>query len=209
MTVHLWAGFVATLLALMCTPGPSHLLMLANSMAHGPARASATAIGDLSANMMQMLAAALGLAAVLVASETAFTFVKWAGVAYLAWLGVKQLRRSFKPAAKAVEPSAPSLKLLWLQGFVTSAANPKAIVFFAALFPQFLNPQAPLAPQLLVLGLTFIVIDGSFLTFYGASAGFLAKRLRGPLRVWIDRVSGAGLIAAAGLLSLKAVAKGS
>lgn len=207
MTLDLWLAYVATVLALMSTPGPSHLLMLSNSMAHGPARSSATAAGDLSANVLQMLAAGFGLAAVLFASADAFAIVKWAGVAYLVWLGIRQIRRSFRKVDLAGDVPPASLKALWLQGFVTSAANPKAVVFFAALFPQFLDPAAPLGPQLAVLGATYVALDGAFLAVYGVAAGSLARVLRGHWRVWCDRASGAGLIVAAVLLSMKTMVR--
>ena len=131
MTVETWVIYVATVFALMSTPGPSQLLMLSNSGTHGFLRALSTAAGDLSANMLQMLAAGLGLAAVIAASATALSVIKWAGVAYLIWLGARMILK-----AKANDPNAQimraevSAKTLWMQGFITSAANPKAVVFF-------------------------------------------------------------------------------
>lgn len=202
MTFDLWLAYVGTVLLLMSTPGPSHLLMLANNMAHGFNRSLATAAGDLSANMLQMLAAGFGLAALVMASEQSFLVIKWAGVAYLVWLGIRQIRASGASRGKA-PAAAPSLRLLWLQGFVTSAANPKSVIFFAALFPQFLDLSEPLWPQLAVLGLTYVAIDGAFLSIYGSSARWLAKRLHGPARAWAGRLSGGGLIAAAVLLGFK------
>lgn len=207
MTVDLWLAYVVTVLALMSTPGPSHLLMLSNAMAHGFGRSTATAAGDLSANVLQILAAGFGLAALLVASQSAFAVVKWAGVAYLVWLGVRQIRRSFRPLGELAHARRASLRALWLQGFVTSAANPKAVVFFAALFPQFLDAQAPLGPQLAVLGATYVALDGAFLASYGLGAGYLGRHLSGRWRAWADRLSGAGLIVAAVLLSLKTLSR--
>ena len=98
-----------------------------------------------------------------------------------------------------------SLEALWTQGFLTSAANPKAVVFFAALFPQFISRGGTLWVELLVLGATYIAIDASFLCAYGAGAGWLAEKLRGPARAWLDRLAGSGLIGAALLLGLKTV----
>ena len=128
-----------------------------------------------------------------------------AGVVYLVWLGVKKIRHSLGPATKLIEAPSTSAGHLWLQGFVTSAANPKAVVFFAALGPQFISNEKSLWPQLLVLGTTYIAIDGTFLLAYGASADWLASRLRGPAGKWLDRLAGSSLIGAAVLLGLKAV----
>ncbi|MEM8732383.1 MAG: LysE family translocator, partial [Pseudomonadota bacterium] len=135
MSFDIWMIYVATVLALMSTPGPSQLLMLSNSAAYGFHRSLATACGDLTANALQMLAAGLGLAALIAASGTALSVIKWAGVAYLIWLGLRMIRRARPddPARLAARP-AVSLRTLCLQGFLTSAANPKAVVFFAALF---------------------------------------------------------------------------
>ncbi|MEO1247274.1 MAG: LysE family translocator [Pseudomonadota bacterium] len=203
MTTDTWLLYVSTVLVFMSTPGPSHLLMLSASMSNGFHRSLATAAGDLSANAIQILLAGLGLAAIVSASRYGFAFVKWAGVAYLVWVGVRQILASFKRNGDT--PGAPpaSLRRLWFRGFVTSAANPKAVVFFAALFPQFLNPEHALAPQIAVLGATYIVIDGCFLAAYGKSASWLAQRLRSRYKAWVDRAAGTSLIAAAILLGLR------
>ncbi|MEM9629054.1 MAG: LysE family translocator [Pseudomonadota bacterium] len=208
MTIETWMLYVATVLALMSTPGPSQLLMLSNSGAHGFRRSLATAAGDLSANALQMLAAGLGLAAVIAASGTALAVVKWAGVAYLLWLGIRMIRRANpNNSASGQARQVVSLRQLWLQGFVTSAANPKAVVFFAALFPQFLQADSPFWPQLLILSLTYIVIDGCFLSAYGAGASWISRRLRGSAKAWVERIGGAFMILAAVLLGLKSMSR--
>lgn len=201
MTFEIWFAYSATLLIYMVTPGPSHLLMLSNSMAHGFRPSLATALGDLSANSLQILAAGLGLASLVLASQEAFTVVKWAGVAYLVYLGVQKIRTAGRIPSDL--SGGPGRRSLFLQGFLTSAVNPKAVVFFAGLFPLFLDPTAALAPQILILGATYIAIDGAFLCFYGASAGWLAKRLQARAKAWLDRASGGFLIVAALLLSLR------
>jgi len=205
MTLDTWWAYVGLVLVFMATPGPSHILMMSVGLRNGFQRSLATAAGDLSANAIQMLLAGLGLATALVASRHGFVIVKWAGVAYLAWMGLRQIGNSFRatPAAREDDAIRTSARRLWLTGFLTSAANPKAVVFFAALFPQFIDPSDPLAPQLLVLGGTYLLIDGCFLTVYGWSAGSLARRssrLRGAL---VERLSGLGLLGSAGLLALK------
>ena len=200
MSFEIWMIYLATVLAFMVTPGPSHLLMLSNSMVHGFRPALSTAAGDLSANALQMLAAGLGLSAILFASKDALTLVKWAGVAYLIWMGLRMWRQ----AGSETKPSAATSKrALWWQGFITSAANPKAVVFFAALFPQFITPEAPLVPQLLILSVTYIAIDGAFLASYGAGAGWLSSRLRDRGAALIQRIGATFLIGAALLLGLK------
>lgn len=202
MAFEIWLLYATTVLAFMVTPGPSHLLMLSNAMGHGFQRSLATAAGDLTANALQMLAAGLGLAAILVASQGALTAVKWAGAAYLLWMGIKLWRRP-KSAQAGTAAATARLRVLWFQGFVTSAANPKAVVFFAALFPQFISADQPFWPQLLILSLTYLVIDCSFLAGYGASASWLARRLKGRATALLDRIGGTFLIGAALMLGLK------
>lgn len=204
MTIETWWLYVATVLIFMSTPGPSHLLMLSVSMSNGFHRSLATAAGDLSANTIQILLAGLGLAAVVTASRYGFAVLKWAGVSYLVWIGIRQIISSFRNSDGSPGVPVATLRTLWLRGFITSAANPKAVVFFAALFPQFLNPLKPLGPQIAILGATYIFIDGCFLAAYGKGASWIGQRLRSRHKAWVERASGASLVTAAILLGLRA-----
>lgn len=203
MTTESWLLYVGTVLIFMSTPGPSHLLILSVSLSNGFRRSLATAAGDLTANSIQILLAGLGLAAVITASRFGFAMVKWIGVLYLVWMGIRQFLASFRRPNESTGAPTRSLRHLWLQGFVTSAANPKAVVFFAALFPQFLNPQHSLIPQIAILGATYIVIDGCFLCAYGSGASWLSKKVRGKHKAWVERAAGGGFIVAAVLLGLR------
>jgi len=202
MSVELWMTYIGTVLVLMSTPGPSQLLMLSNSIGNGLRRSFATAAGDLSANFLQMFVASIGLVGAIQNSREIFVAVKWAGVAYLAYLGWKQL------ATKADRQlhrkrTVRSIKSLYWQGFITSAANPKAVVFFAALFPQFIDPNAPLVNQFAVLSSTYLVMDGIFLSCYGKFAEWINTKLHSALGQNLNRISGSLLIGAAILLGLK------
>ena len=202
MTVELWLAYTTTLLVFMASPGPSHLLMLSNSLINGYRPALATAAGDLSANVAQMSIVAVGLSTVVLASERVFLWIKWAGVAYLVIMGIATL---CKPSGPIATVRASSRRTLFLQGFVTSASNPKAIVFFAALFPQFINTAAPTTHQFVVLGATFLVVDASFLVGYGKFASWIAGRFERHMSRIANRVSGGLLILAAVLLGLREV----
>ncbi len=203
MSFDIWITYVATVLLLMSTPGPSQLLMLSNSAANGLGRGLFTAAGDLTANLLQMLAAGLGLAALIATSGSALAVIKWLGVAYLVFLGIRSIMMAKRTAA--TDAVRTSRKALWMQGFITSAANPKAVVFFAALFPLFIDGALPFWPQFAILSVTYLTIDGLFLTAYGASASWLAKRLQGTARIWLDRAGGGFMILAAVLLGLKSL----
>lgn len=203
MSLETWLLYVGTVLVFMSTPGPSHLLMLSVSLGNGFRRSLATAAGDLSANAIQIILAGLGLAAVVTGSRYGFAAIKWAGVAYLVWMGAKQIIASFRQQDTRQQQPSASLTTLWLRGFITSAANPKAVVFFAALFPQFLDPNLALLPQIALLGGTYIVIDGCFLALYGKGASMISERLGSRFSIWVQRAAGLSLIAAAILLGLR------
>ena len=203
MTLEVWLLYLGTILLFMSTPGPSHLLMISVSMSNGFRRSLATAAGDLSANTIQILLAGFGLAAIVISSRYGFAIVKWLGVAYLTWIGLKTMLASFKGQSETRPVPRASLRNLWLRGFITSAANPKAVVFFAALFPQFIDPQRPVLTQILFLGPTYILVDGIFLATYGKGASWIAERISDRFSHWIERVSGTGLIITAILLGLR------
>lgn len=209
MSFEIWLTYFATVLAFMITPGPSHLLMLSNSITHGFRRSLATAVGDLTANAFQMLAAGLGLAAILVASQNALTVVKWFGVVYLVWMGVRMWRHAGNAKSTANAARSASLAMLWSQGFLTSAANPKAVVFFAALFPQFIDPNSSFIPQFLSLSITYLIVDGAFLSSYGVSASWLASKLKGNTTMMVHRIGSVFLIGAAVMLGLKTLREAS
>lgn len=202
MSIELWLAYVGTVLAFMSAPGPSHILMLSNSLGNGFNKALATAGGDLSANFLQMLAASIGLAGILQASQQFFTYVKWAGVAYLVYLGLKLI---FSAKSAIETASLRTAKSLYWQGFITSASNPKAIIFFAALFPQFISPAEALIPQFIVLSLSYLIIDGLFLCGYGKFADFFARTFQSHIGQYFNKIAGSLLIAAAVLLGVKGV----
>ena len=196
-TYLLYLGVVAAFFA--TPPDTSQLLIISNSLRHGLRRSLATVAGDLSANALQMTLAAFGLTAVIATNADALWVVKWAGVAYLAWIGARLLLA--RPEVTALD-AAPGGRL-FRQGFVTSSANPYAVVFFGALFPQFIDTAQPVWPQLLILGLTYVVVDGLILLLWGWAALRTLGRVRQLTGVWINRVSGCLMIGAAVLLGLK------
>lgn len=202
MTLETYLLYLAVLAAFFATPpDTSQLLLISNSLRHGVRRSLATVAGDLSANTLQMTAAAFGLTAVIAASAEALAVVKWLGVAYLAWLGLRLILS--RPEGRGAAAGAGRPSALYRQGFLTSAANPWAVVFFGALFPQFIDPGLPVWPQLLILGLTYLAVDGVLLVLWGWAAVSTLGRVRRLSGQWVNRISGALMMAAAALLASK------
>ena len=201
-----WESYLIYLTALAVffatPPDTSQLLVISNSLKYGVRRSLATVAGDLSANMVQMTVAAFGLASIIAASAQAFQIIKWLGVAYLGWIG---LRLFFARRSNTAETRSglSGFFRLYRQGFVTSSANPYAVIFFAALFPQFIDPSSPISPQLCILGGTYLVVDGVILVVWGLIAvrAFVRFKLRSSQ--WINRTCGTLMMTGAVLLAGK------
>ncbi len=207
MTPETYLLYLGVLAAFFATPpDTSQLLIVSNSLRHGLRRSLATVAGDLSANVLQMTAAAFGLTALIATSADALWLVKWLGVAYLAWIGLHLMFRS--GTAHTAPKSKAQPRHLFRQGFLTSSANPYAVVFFGALFPQFIDPAHAIAPQLLILGATYLVVDGVTLILWGWAAERTVGRIRSLSGPWLTRISGALMLAAAALLASKDLAQG-
>lgn len=204
MTLQIWIAYAATVFVFLLSPGPSHLFMLSTSLSNGFKKSWATGAGDLSAHLWQIAAASIGLVSVIYAFADVFILIKWAGVAFLVYLGIKQFTKKSAPIGEQRENNQ-SRVTLYFRGFITSSANPKAVVFFAALFPQFVDPNLPTASQFAILGLTYIVIDGCFLTFYGITSGWILSRFQRHLDRHLNRLSGSLLICSALLLGLRGI----
>ncbi len=183
-------------------PDTSQLLIISNSIRHGLKRSKWTIAGDLSANCIQMTAAAFGLAAIIASSATAFTVIKWCGVVYLAWIGIKLFSAGDNDNDVQHSRSGERFRL-YKQGFFTSLANPFAVAFFAALFPQFIDTSVAILPQLLVLGSTYLLVDGLILLAWGFTGIYALKRIKRLRFALVNKVCGVLMVAAAGLLAIK------
>jgi threonine/homoserine/homoserine lactone efflux protein len=210
MTLQTFFLYVAAVFVLTVTPGPAVLMSITNGIHHGTRRALAGALGSLTAVCAIMAVSAAGLGAILATSEKVFLILKWSGVAYLAYIGARTFfsrDSTFDVAgdeqqAASAAPRQRSVLSLYVQGLLVGGSNPKALLFFTAFFPQFLNPDAPQLPQFLVLGLTFICFELFWLTFYAHFASRVAPWLRTPGRArMFNRLAGATFLGASALLA--------
>lgn len=201
MTVELLLIFAATMIFLAMTPGPAVLVVVSQGMRYGARQSLQGTLGILTANAIYFALSAAGLGALLLASATLFQTLKWLGAGYLIFLGVKLLfakstaKASEKPASGTTEVERRICGRLFLQALITQLSNPKALVFFAALVPQFITTGDDVPLQFLVLGAISIAVEFPVLAAYG----WLAERGRrllpeGKLATLPDKIAGLFLI---------------
>ena len=196
-----WLAFAAASIVLLLIPGPTVLLVVSYALTQGKKVALATAAGVAAGDFVAMTLSLAGLGALLATSATLFTILKWAGAAYLVYLGVKLWRS--KPELPAVGEDVPPHKPTAIFGhaFLVTALNPKSIAFFVAFVPQFIDHEAPLLPQLVVMEATFVGLAAINALAYALAADQLRLRIRRPAVLkWINR-AGAGCLIGMGAAS--------
>jgi len=198
MPVELYLAFVAASVVILVIPGPTVMLLISRGLSDGKRNVlplvAGVALGDLTAITLSML----GLGALLAASATLFTAVKWIGAAYLVWLGVKMLR--VKGGVVAADPLAAK-KARFAQAFCVTVLNPKTIMFFIAFLPQFVSHSHPVPPQLVLLGATFTLLGAVNSFLYATLAASAGSRLTKPGVVAAIRKTGGGVLVGAGVLT--------
>ena len=198
---HLYATFLGVMAVMAITPGPANVFSVANGVQRGPGGALLGVVGMNAATLVWFGAAALGLGALVVAFPHAFRLIAAAGAAYVAWLGFKALRGAFRTAADpdvvAIRPDRSAL----VDGFLVQIANPKAILFFTAVLPPFMDVERPAAPQLALFAAATIGMDVLSMSAYGLGGAALARRMAEPrFRRGFAVFTGLLLLLAAGLI---------
>ena len=178
---HSLALFAAAAVAILLIPGPAVLYVVAQSAEHGRRAGLVSVAGVHLGTLVHVAAATVGLSAIIVSSAIAFSVVKYAGAAYLVYVGIRRLLTR-EPAELLAARSAP-LAGLFRQGIVVNVLNPKTALFFLAFLPQFVDPDRTVWTQVLVLGLTFVALGFVSDGLYAVTAGTLARWLRQRRRV--------------------------
>lgn len=195
-----WATFVSATILLNLSPGPDMAFMLGQTIKSGRAKGFAAMLGMWLATACHAVLAAFGLSAILVASASAFTVMKWAGALYLVWLGYQALRSKgsvFLPVDKTEKVDVVSTQTVFRQGYIVCLLNPKVALFFLAFLPQFVVPGAgPTASQLLLHGILVIAISGLIEPPIILLADRVSQQVRSSIWIgrWLDRCFGALLI---------------
>ncbi len=194
MTLHAWWLFAVAVFLLCGTPGPNMLHVMTRSIAFGARRSMAAMTGCLTALVLVLAASAAGVSALLAAWPRVFDALRYAGVAYLIFLGIKAWRGAGSP----IDVGSDSLPVSWSAarlfrgGFAIGISNPKLLLFAAAFLPQFIDRGSPQAPQFAILVATFAVVESFWYGVYAAGGRTLARYLTRPaLRRAFDRVTGA------------------
>jgi threonine/homoserine/homoserine lactone efflux protein len=194
--------YVLTEAALSLSPGPAVMLVIAYGLTQGARRSVFASLGILSANAIYFALSATALGAVLVASKTFFTAVKWIGAAYLVYLGLSALFG--RPSPITVSNSSArgmTRTAIYLSGLTLQLANPKTLIFFVAILPQFVDPSLPIGAQMMWFAVGSVVPEFFILAGYGFVASRAAHLAADPRYAqWTDRVAGALVLAAAALV---------
>nr|MBO2509184.1 homoserine/homoserine lactone efflux protein [Gammaproteobacteria bacterium] len=203
MALHTWLAFFVACWVISLSPGAGAIASMSSGLQYGFWRGYWNAIGLQLGLALQIAIAAAGVGAILAASALAFSLIKWFGVAYLVYLAVLQWRAepSELRAEDVRRPLGRPLTLV-VRGFLVNISNPKAIVFMLAVLPQFLDPQAPLLPQYLLMGVTMIGVDLIVMAGYTGLAARVLRALRSPRQQRLLNRTFAGLfVGAAALLA--------
>lgn len=205
MSIELWLAFVAASAVLLAIPGPTVLLVISYALGHGKRSATATVAGVALGDFTAMTASMLGLGALLATSATLFTVLKWVGAAYLIYLGIKLWRApvaSNEAPGEAVSVAKERPLRIFLHTYIVTALNPKSIIFFVAFLPQFLNHAEPIAFQMVVFEVTFLLLATSNAAAYCLMASMARKTIRKPSVQRAVNRTGGSLMIGAGLLAV-------
>lgn len=196
MSLHLWLGFLAASLLIAVTPGPGAVLSMSTGLRAGYRVALHGILGLQLALLIQLAVVAVGLGALLAASETAFFVLKVVGALYLVWLGWQRWRA---PVEAVTGAAGAPVGDIFRQAVLVNMTNPKAIVFICALVPQFIEPAAPLWPQYLVIGATLCGCDTLVMSCYALAGARVARWLARPGALRLQNRLFGGLFMSAGV----------
>ncbi|MDA9430459.1 transporter [Bradyrhizobium sp. CCBAU 51627] len=193
MSMQAYLAFVAACIALALLPGPIVTLVIANGLRHGT-RAALTNVAGAQAGLAIVIGiVAIGLTSLMSTMGYWFDWIRFAGAAYLVWLGIKLIRAPIE-GVKVDEPPAPPRGGFFLQGFLVLLSNPKVLVFFAAFIPQFMDMSRPHVPQVALLGATFMVTAVMTDALYAIAAGRARKFFSARRTRLMSRISGGFMI---------------
>lgn len=195
MNLHLFLAYCFAVAILVVSPGPIVTLVVANSLSHGSRSGLASVAGASLGNAILLGVTAVGLVAFFALLSQIFEVVRWGGALYLIWLGLRAWRTSSGPALSFVPATRPSARAVFLQGFLIALTNPKALVFYVAFLPQFIDSHRAAGPQLLVMIATMIIMALLSDSTYALLAARVRRWFTTPARLRLqNRITGTLLI---------------
>ena len=197
MDLSVWITYFIATIILSVSPGPGVFSSISSGLHHGFRLGLWNGVGMQAANMILVGIVSLGLGAILLASETLFALVKWLGVAYLVYLGVVTWRAPARGFQDNPHDEAQTARDVFLRGFFVNITNPKGIIFFAAILPQFIDVARPQLQQYAILAATTFAVDLAIMMGYTALAAKVLRLMRDPGHLrWVNRGLGGAFVAA-------------
>jgi len=201
MSIEIWLAFTLAATIILVIPGPTIILVISQAVTHGRRAVVPLAVGVMCGDFTAMTLSLLGLGAILAASAALFVTLKWVGALYLIYLGIRLWCARPHPAGLGVGPGRLNNRSLFKRAYIVTALNPKAIAFFVAFMPQFINHREPTLNQFFVLGATFLVLGTLNAALYAFFAGQLRDLLlKSRIARWFQRL-GAGALIGAGIVT--------
>lgn len=202
MSWHVWLAFFGASWVISLSPGAGAIASMSSGLAVGLRRGYWNILGLQLGLLLQIGIVAAGVGAILANSTVAFSVIKWFGVAYLVYLGIRQWRSAPTEVTTDESAAVSSGPMMMFRGFLVNASNPKAVVFMLAVLPQFLDPGRPLVPQYLIIAATMCIVDVVVMTGYTGLAARVLRLMRSPKQQKTTNRVFAGLFfGAAGFLS--------
>ncbi|MGZ5034784.1 MAG: LysE family transporter [Usitatibacter sp.] len=197
MDLSVWITYFVATLILSISPGPGVFSSISSGLHHGFRLGVWNGIGMQAANLILVAIVSLGLGAILLASETLFSAVKWLGVIYLIYLGIVTWRAPARGFEEDRDDHANTVREVFMRGFFVNLTNPKGIIFFAAILPQFIEVARPQMQQYAVLAATTFAVDVVVMGGYTALAAKVLRVMREPRHLrWVNRGLGGAFVAA-------------
>jgi homoserine/homoserine lactone efflux protein len=197
MELSVWVTYFIATLILSISPGPGVFSSISSGLHHGFRLGLWNGVGMQVANVLMVIVVALGLGTILLASETLFALVKWLGVAYLIYLGIVTWRAAPRAFEEDRDDDAHTVREVFMRGFWVNATNPKGIIFFAAILPQFIDVARPQLAQYAILAATTFAVDLAVMMGYTALAAKVLRLMRDPKQLrWVNRGIGGAFVAA-------------
>lgn len=198
MPIETWLAFIIASTIIISMPGPTVMMVISYAINKGKAAAFASITGVVLGDLTAITLSLAGVGALLATSSLLFSILKFAGAAYLLYLGIKLWLDNPKKLKQATLKKQESNKRIFTNVYLVTTLNPKCLLFFIAFVPQFITQSLPIMPQMIIITLSFVILGGLNATFWAIGIGKMAEKIMSPTRLKIlNRIGGSFMITAA------------